>query len=60
MNPGSLNAQGHPQVGALPMIVTSFSVTVLSTFVATPFAITVALFMTDIAPKSVQISPTGY
>jgi ABC-type phosphate transport system, permease component len=26
-NPGSTDAQGHPDVGALPMIVTSFSVT---------------------------------
>ncbi|MTV81701.1 phosphate ABC transporter permease subunit PstC [Secundilactobacillus folii] len=51
-NPGALDAHGHPQVGALPMIVTSFSVTVLSALVATPFAIAVALFMTDIAPKN--------
>ncbi len=34
------------------MIVTSFSVTVLAALVATPFAIAVALFMTDIAPKT--------
>ncbi|KRK98994.1 phosphate ABC transporter permease [Secundilactobacillus odoratitofui DSM 19909 = JCM 15043] len=51
-NPGSLDAKGNPQVGALPMIVTSFSVTVLAALVATPFAIAVALFMTDIAPKT--------
>lgn len=51
-NPGQLGAHGHPQVGALPMIITSFSVTVLSALVATPFAIAVALFMTDIAPKN--------
>ncbi len=51
-NPGTLNANGQPQVGALPMIVTSFSVTILAALVATPFAIAVALFMTDIAPKN--------
>ncbi|GAX06754.1 phosphate ABC transporter permease protein [Secundilactobacillus pentosiphilus] len=51
-NPGTLNAKGQPQVGALPMIVTSFSVTILAALVATPFAIAVALFMTDIAPKN--------
>lgn len=51
-NPSSLDAKGNPQVGALPMIVTSFSVTVLAALVATPFAIAVALFMTDIAPKT--------
>lgn len=51
-NPGSLDAKGKPQVGALPMIVTSFSVTVLAALVATPFALAIALFMTDIAPKT--------
>lgn len=47
-----LDASGQPQVGALSMIVTSFSVTILAALVATPFAIAVALFMTDIAPKN--------
>ncbi|WP_461242737.1 phosphate ABC transporter permease subunit PstC [Secundilactobacillus muriivasis] len=51
-NPGMLDASGQPQVGALSMIVTSFSVTILAALVATPFAIAVALFMTDIAPKN--------
>ncbi|MDH5104886.1 phosphate ABC transporter permease subunit PstC [Lentilactobacillus diolivorans] len=50
-NPGMLDSHGQPQIGALPMIVTSFSVTVLSALVATPFALGVALFMTEIAPK---------
>ncbi|UQS86398.1 phosphate ABC transporter permease subunit PstC [Nicoliella spurrieriana] len=50
-NPSQLDAHGNPEVGALPMIVTSFAVTVLSALVATPFAIAVALFMTIIAPK---------
>lgn len=38
-------------VGALPMIVTSFGVTLLAALIATPFAIAVALFMTEFAPK---------
>ncbi|WP_283679609.1 phosphate ABC transporter permease subunit PstC [Lentilactobacillus sp. Marseille-Q4993] len=50
-NPGMLDSHGHPQIGALPMIVTSFSVTVLAALVAAPFAIAVAVFMTEIAPQ---------
>ncbi len=50
-NPGTLDAHGQPEVGALPMIVTSFSVTLLSAIIATPFAIAVALFMTEISPN---------
>ncbi|EEI72400.1 phosphate ABC transporter, permease protein PstC [Lentilactobacillus hilgardii ATCC 27305] len=50
-NPGMLDSHGQPEVGALPMIVTSFCVTVLAALVATPFALGVALFMTEISPK---------
>ncbi|GAA2975887.1 hypothetical protein C5L28_000909 [Lentilactobacillus parakefiri] len=50
-NPAMLDKHGNPQIGALPMIVTSFSVTVLAAVVATPFALGVALFMTEIAPE---------
>lgn len=39
--------EGKNHVGALAMIVTSFSVTLLAALVATPFAIAVALFMTE-------------
>lgn len=46
-----LDSHGKPEIGALPMIVTSFSVTVLAALVATPFAIGVALFMTEISPR---------
>lgn len=50
-NPSLLDKHGNPEIGALPMIVTSFSVTVLAAVVATPFALGVALFMTEIAPE---------
>lgn len=50
-NPSVLDKAGHPQVGALPMITTSFMVTLLSAIVATPFAIAATLFMTEIAPQ---------
>ncbi|GEN95175.1 pstC protein [Pediococcus ethanolidurans] len=53
-NPGQVSKNGTPEVGALPMIVGSFSVTVLSALLATPFAIAMALFMTEIAPKRGQ------
>lgn len=47
------NPSAKPQasVGALPMIVGSFSVTVLSALLAAPFAIATAIFMVDIAGK---------
>lgn len=41
----------HHQIGALPMIVTSFLVTILAALIATPFAIGVAIFMTEYAPR---------
>lgn len=42
---------GHHLIGALPMITTSFLVTILAALLATPFAIGVAIFMTEYAPK---------
>ncbi|MGN1336015.1 MAG: phosphate ABC transporter permease subunit PstC, partial [Limosilactobacillus mucosae] len=39
------------EVGAWPMIFTSFAVTILATLVATPLALAVAIFMTELAPK---------
>ncbi|WP_290033217.1 phosphate ABC transporter permease subunit PstC [Ligilactobacillus cholophilus] len=42
---------GHKLIGALPMITTSFLVTILAAVLATPFAIGVAIFMTEYAPK---------
>ncbi|KRN98402.1 phosphate ABC transporter permease subunit PstC [Companilactobacillus kimchiensis] len=51
-NPGSINAQGRPDVGALPMIVTSFSVTLLAAVIATPFALGVAIFMAEFSSKN--------
>lgn len=50
-NPGASDAQGRPEVGALPMIMGSFGVTILSALLATPFAIGAAIFMTEISPK---------
>lgn len=49
-NPGA-KVNGKPLVGALPMIVGSFIVTLLSALFATPFAIGAAVFMTEISPK---------
>lgn len=43
--------EGRNHVGAAAMIVTSFSVTLLSALVATPFAIAVAVFMTEYTSK---------
>lgn len=40
--------------GALPMILGSFVVTLLSALVATPFAIGAAIFMTEISPKGAK------
>lgn len=42
---------GKNHVGAAAMIVTSFAVTLLAALVATPFAIAVALFMTEYTSK---------
>src|SRR5699024_1669460 len=50
-NPGATDAKGHPDIGALPMIVTSFSVTLLAALLATPFALGVAIFMAEFSSK---------
>lgn len=42
---------GKNSVGALVMIVTSFSVTLLAALLASPFAISVALFMTEYSSR---------
>lgn len=44
-------APNQGQIGALPMIVGSFAVTVAAALVATPFALGTAIFMTEIAPN---------
>lgn len=49
--PGQTDANGHPYVGAAPMIAGSFLVTLISALIATPFAIGTAVFMTEISPK---------
>lgn len=51
-NPGALDSKGRPDIGALPMIVTSFSVTLLAALIATPFAIGVAIFMSEFSSKN--------
>ncbi|MFT8325285.1 PstC family ABC transporter permease [Oenococcus sicerae] len=50
-NPTSPDANGNLQFGAMPMIVGSFLVTLLSALVATPFAIATSLFMVEIQPN---------
>ena len=50
-NPSSVDENGQPLVGAMPMILGSFIVTFLSALIATPFAIGAAVFMTEISPK---------
>ncbi|GEK05142.1 phosphate ABC transporter permease subunit PstC [Schleiferilactobacillus harbinensis] len=50
-NPGATDKSGHPLIGALPMIVGSFAVTLLSAVVATPFAIAAAIYMVEISPR---------
>lgn len=49
--PSVKDASGQPLLGALPMILGSFIVTILSALIATPFAIGAAIFMTQISPK---------
>ena len=48
-NPNSKGEDGKPLVGALPMIVGSFAVTLLAALFATPFAIGTALYMTELS-----------
>ena len=50
-NLASTGPDGLPATGALPLIVTSFSVTVLSTVLALPVALGSAIFTVEIAPK---------
>ncbi|APR08178.1 Phosphate transport system permease protein PstC [Lentilactobacillus parabuchneri] len=50
-NPGTKTPSGQQAVGALPMIVGSFLVTLLAAALATPFAIGTAVYMTEISPK---------
>ena len=50
-NPHQADASGAPTVGALPMIVGSFSVTLLSTLLALPFALGSAIFVVEISPR---------
>ncbi len=50
-NPGTKTPSGHAAVGALPMIVGSFLVTILAAIISTPFAIGTAVYMTEISPK---------
>lgn len=50
-SPSSIGKDGKPEIGALPMIVTSFGVTFLSAILATPFAIAIGIYMSVIAPK---------
>ena len=45
------DVDGMPFTGALPLIVTSFCVTVLSTLIALPIAIGSAIFAVEIQPK---------
>ncbi|EEI23343.1 phosphate ABC transporter permease subunit PstC [Lentilactobacillus hilgardii] len=50
-NPGTKTPDGHAAVGALPMILGSFLVTILAAVISTPFAIGTAVYMTEISPK---------
>lgn len=50
-NLASTGPDGLPATGALPLIVTSFSVTVLSTVLALPVALGSAIFTVEIVPK---------
>lgn len=50
--PGEVSENGKPLVGALPMILGSFYVTLLSALLATPFAIAAAIYMVEISPKN--------
>ena len=44
-------ATGLPYTGALPLIVTSFAVTIISTVIALPIAIGSAIYVVEIQPK---------
>lgn len=53
-NPGANGPNGRPLVGALPMILGSFGVTLLAALFATPFAIGTSLYMTELSSKRSQ------
>lgn len=53
-NPDANGPNGRPLVGALPMILGSFGVTLLAALFATPFAIGTALYMTELSSKRSQ------
>lgn len=53
--PSATDESGNAFVGALPMIIGSVAVTVLSAIIATPFALGAAIFMVDISPKGKKI-----
>ena len=44
-------ATGLPVTGALPLIITSFAVTIFSTVIAVPIAIGAAIYVVEISPK---------
>lgn len=50
-NPARTDADGVPYVGMLPMVVGSFSVTLLSCLFALPFALASSIFVVEIAPR---------
>ncbi|EFR92862.1 phosphate ABC transporter, permease protein PstC [Listeria innocua FSL J1-023] len=50
-NPSQKDAHGNPLVGALPMIIGSFAVTLFAACIAGPLAIGAAIFMVEISPK---------
>lgn len=50
-DPGAVNGLGKPLIGALPLILGSFSVTILSVLAAAPIAIGAAIFINEISPR---------
>ncbi|EMG28329.1 phosphate ABC transporter permease subunit PstC [Listeria fleischmannii] len=50
-NPSKVDAAGNALVGALPMIIGSFAVTLLAACIAGPLAIGAAIFMVEISPR---------
>lgn len=49
-NPGSIK-DGKPEVGAAPMILGSFLVTLLAAVIATPFSLSIGIYMSEYASK---------
>ncbi|EUJ25576.1 phosphate ABC transporter permease [Listeria floridensis FSL S10-1187] len=50
-SPSKQDAAGNPLVGALPMIIGSFAVTLFAACIAAPLAIGAAIFMVEISPR---------